>query len=125
MNSILITGASSGIGKAVAEIFLKEGWRVGLMARRAEKLEVMAEKHKRAVALPGDVSSENDVERVFRTFTDEIGKIDVLFNNAGVFVPPAPIDKTPLNDWQTAVDVNLTGMFLCARAEHGRISNHC
>ena len=121
MKNILITGASSGIGKAVAELFLKEGWRVGLMARRVDALEAMSEKYKRAMALPGDVSSEKDVERVFRTFTDGSGKIDVLFNNAGVFVPPAPIDKTPLSDWQKAVDVNLTGMFLCARAAFGRM----
>jgi len=121
MKSILITGASSGIGKATALHFLDAGWQVGLMARRAEPLEAMADSYSNAVALPGDVTDEAQVEAVFDGLVEAAGQIDVLFNNAGMFVPQAPIDETPLADWQRAVDVNLTGMFLCARAAFKRM----
>ncbi len=116
MKSILITGASSGIGKATALHFLENGWRVGLMARRLEALEEIAGAHDAAIALPGDVTQADDVQRVFDDFASEAGSIDVLFNNAGVSMPPLPIDETPLENWHNAVAVNLTGMFLCARA---------
>lgn len=114
--SILITGASSGIGRATAELFLAEGWTVGLLARRAAALEEIAAGQARAVVLPADVSDEMAVEQAMRSFIAQAGRIDVLFNNAGVFPPAAPIDATPLADWQRALDVNLTGMFLAARA---------
>lgn len=112
MKSIIITGASSGIGKASAEKFLNEGWRVGLIARRAEALEDMASRYDTAVALPCDVSDEDDVDAAFGAF----GHIDALLNNAGMFGPQTTIDQVSLSDWQSVVDVNLTGMFLCARA---------
>ncbi len=116
MKSILITGASSGVGKATALHFLAEGWKVGLMARRADKLEEVAGGSDNAMALPGDVTSEEDVTRCFDEFAKWAGRLDVLFNNAGIFVPAAPIDETPVADWEKALGVNLTGMFLCARA---------
>ena len=112
MKSIIITGASSGIGKASAEKCLNEGWRVGLIARRAEALEDMASRYDTAVALPCDVSDEDDVDAAFDVF----GHIDALLNNAGMFGPQTTIDQVSLSDWQSVVDVNLTGMFLCARA---------
>ena len=116
MKRILITGASSGIGKATAELFLAEGWTVGLMARRRDALETVAQGHEKAIALPGDVTRPDDVARCFDDMVAQAGGIDVLVNNAGIFVPAAPIDETPIEDWQRALDVNLTGMFLCARA---------
>ncbi len=116
MKSIMITGASSGIGKATALHFLKAGWRVGLMARRVEPLVALADGKDGAVVLPGDVSKPDDVAGCFDAFVEKAGHLDVLFNNAGIFMPAAPIDQTPIEDWQRAVDVNLTGMFLCARA---------
>ena len=116
MKRILITGASSGIGKATAELFLAEGWTVGLMARRRDALETVAQGHEKAIALPGDVTRPDDVARCFDDMVAHAGGIDVLVNNAGIFVPAAPIDETPIEDWQRALDVNLTGMFLCARA---------
>ncbi len=115
--SILITGASAGIGKAVAEHFDREGWRVGLVARRVDKLKAVAAGLRNAVVLPADVSQPDDVDRVFADF----GHLDVLFNNAGIFTPAAPIDDISLDNWQAALDVNLTGMFLCARAAFGQM----
>lgn len=116
MKSIIITGASSGIGRATALHFLAEGWTVGLIARRADKLDEIAGGFENSVALPGDVTREADVATCFEDFVDQAGRLDVLFNNAGIFVPAAPIDETPLADWDRALAVNLTGMFLCARA---------
>ena len=112
MKSIIITGASSGIGKACAIKFLTEGWRVGLIARRTEVLEDLAAIYDTAVALPCDVTDETSVDAAFASF----GHLDALFNNAGMFGPQTTIDNISLQDWQMVVDVNLTGMFLAARA---------
>ncbi|MDA5095254.1 SDR family NAD(P)-dependent oxidoreductase [Aliiroseovarius sp. KMU-50] len=121
MASILITGASSGIGRTVADLFLSEGWTVGLLARRKDALEAVAEGHQNAVVLPADVSDPSAVDRAFEQFTDRTGHLDVLFNNAGVFTPAAAIDEVSVEDWNRAVNVNLTGMFLCARAAFARM----
>ncbi|MEM9395082.1 MAG: SDR family oxidoreductase [Pseudomonadota bacterium] len=115
MKSILVTGASSGIGAAVAARFLDEGWRVGLLARRAGTLEALAAGHGNAVVLPADVTDEAAVDAAFDEFSSG-GRLDVLFNNAGMFGPQGPIDEIPLDGWKQVLDVNLTGMFLCARA---------
>ncbi|WP_281708676.1 SDR family oxidoreductase [Phaeobacter italicus] len=114
--SILVTGASSGIGRAVAEEFLNEGWQVGLLARRAEKLEEIAAGHSDAHVLPADVTDVAAVDAAFAQFVEKTGRIDVLFNNAGIFTPPGTIDEIPLEDWFASVNVNLNGMFLAARA---------
>lgn len=119
MSSILITGASGGIGRACAERFLGAGWTVGLMARRAEKLEEIAAGHDNAVVLAGDVGDPEAVEAAFLTFAERAGRLDVLFNNAGIFTPAAPIDEIPIEDWHRARSVNLDGMFYCARAAFG------
>ncbi len=114
--TIVITGASSGIGRATAEAFLDAGWNVALLARRAAPLEALAQARPNALALPCDVSDEAGVEAAFAATKQRFGRIDVLFNNAGIFPPAATIDEVQLSDWQRALDVNLTGMFLCARA---------
>lgn len=116
MPSILITGASAGIGRAVAELFLQEGWTVGLLARREDALLAVADGYDAAIPLPADVSDADAVARAFSDFVAQAGRLDVLFNNAGVFTPAASIDQVPVEDWNRAVTVNLTGMFLCARA---------
>lgn len=113
--NIIVTGASSGIGKATAEYFLDAGWTVGLLARRAEPLAAMADGQARAHALPCDVTDPAAVETAFDMFAKDAGRIDVLFNNAGMSPPPAHIDEVPVETWMQAVNVNLTGMFLCAR----------
>lgn len=112
MKSIMITGASSGIGRACAEKFLSEGWRVGLIARRAEFLEDIAATYDTAVPLPCDVTDEAGIDAAFAAF----GHLDVLFNNAGMFGKQTTIDEISLSDWQQVLDVNVTGMFLAARA---------
>lgn len=116
MPSILITGASAGIGRAVAEMFLAEGWSVGLLARRKEVLDEVAAGQENAHVLVADVSDAGAVDAAFKQFTAKAGRLDVLFNNAGLFTPAAPIDEVSVEYWTRAVSVNLTGMFLCARA---------
>lgn len=115
MKSILITGASSGIGRATAEEFLAAGWRVGLIARRRELLAEVADGHAHAVALPADVTDAAAMAEAFTRF----GEIDVLFNNAGMFGPSAPIDEIALDDWAQVLNVNLNGMFIAARLAFG------
>jgi len=119
VKNIIITGASGGIGLATAQEFLNAGWTVGLMARRREKLEEIA--HANAIALPGDVTKPEDVDRCFNDFVAKTGHLDALFNNAGISKPAAPIDEIPVEEWLDAVNVNLTGMFLCARAAFGQM----
>ncbi|SMY06053.1 SDR family oxidoreductase [Flavimaricola marinus] len=121
MKTAIVTGASSGIGRAVAERLLEHGWIVGLVARRAGPLEEIAAAHDGAHALPCDVTSPDDVTEAFAAFTRAAGRLDVLFNNAGIFTPPAPIDEISVEDWTRAVAVNQTGMFLCARAAFGQM----
>ncbi len=114
--SILITGASSGIGRGCAERFLDEGWQVGLLARRTEPLQELAAGRANAHVLVADVTDEAAVEQAVHGFAKAVGHLDVLFNNAGSSSPGALIDEVPVAEWQRMVDVNLTGMFLAARA---------
>ncbi|MFV0358328.1 SDR family oxidoreductase [Tropicimonas sp.] len=119
--TILITGASSGIGAATAGKFLREGWQVGLFARRRDALERIAGGQAGAHVLPGDVTSESSVARAIESLVSTTGRLDVLFNNAGLFTEPAPIDRVSVEDWRRSVEVNLTGMFLAARAAFGQM----
>lgn len=119
MKSIIVTGASSGIGRATAELFLKEGWVVGLLARRQKVLEDIAVGHSRAVPLVADVTDPEAVTNAFSLFQSHAGHLDVLFNNAGIFAPGGTIDEIALDDWFQTVNVNLNGMFLSARAAFG------
>lgn len=114
--SILITGASSGIGRAVAELFLAKGWQVGLLARRQEALEEVAMGHANAMVLTADVTDAAAVDHAFNQFVMQAGQLDVLFNNAGIFTASGSIDEISLDDWYASVNVNLNGMFLAARA---------
>ncbi len=116
MPVIVITGASAGIGRATAERFLADGWDVALLARSADKLDAVAQGHARALAVPCDVTDEAQVDAAFAAITARFGRVDVLFNNAGKMLPGQLIDDLSVADWRGMVDVNLTGMFLCARA---------
>lgn len=113
MTRIFITGASSGIGRAVAELALARGWEAGLMARRRDKLEQVSAG--RASVYVGDVTQDADVAQAFDAFC-ESGPLDVLFNNAGMFGPSAETDQLDPADFRQVIDTNVTGMFLCARA---------
>ena len=114
--SILITGASSGIGRATAELFLENGWQVGLLARRRDRLQDIAAGRGAAHVLVADVTDPAAVDAAFDDFVARAGRLDVLFNNAGIFGPAGTIDEIALADWFEVVNVNLNGMFLAARA---------
>jgi NADP-dependent 3-hydroxy acid dehydrogenase YdfG len=111
---MLITGASSGIGRAVADKALAAGWRVGLFARRADPLHAVAASGE-ALVLPGDVTRRAEIEAAVGKLVDHWGRLDVLFNNAGIFTPAGTIDEIDPDDWDRSVAVNLTGMFNAAR----------
>ncbi len=114
----LVTGASSGIGRSVALGLLEAGYRVALAARKLGALEeVVAESGAgdRALALACDVGDEAAVARLFDTIAERWGRLDLLFNNAGVFTPQCSIEELPVAQWKQAVDVNLTGAFLCVQ----------
>jgi NAD(P)-dependent dehydrogenase (short-subunit alcohol dehydrogenase family) len=121
MKTILITGASAGIGRAAALGFLDAGWKVGLLARREEPLRAVTEGNANALALPADVTDAASVAAAFETFCDWAGRIDVLFNNAGIFGKAGPIDEIDVETWQDVVNVNMNGMFYCAREAFGRM----
>ncbi|MFP7672549.1 SDR family oxidoreductase [Marivita sp. S0852] len=119
--SIIITGAGSGIGKACALAFLEAGWQVGLVGRRAAPLEAIAAEHTGALALPCDVTDAAAVEAAFDLGLSAWGRIDAVFNNAGLAVVGATIDEIAVEDWKHCLDVNVTGSFLCARAAFARM----
>jgi len=115
----LVTGAGSGVGKATAMALLAAGWRVALVGRRPEPLQEVA--HASGVAadrylvVPGDVSDEKSVQAMFAKVVSHFGRLDLLFNNAGVNAPGVPLEDLSLEQWTNVVDINLTGMFLCIR----------
>ena len=116
----VVTGAGQGIGRDIALAFAAEGARCVLVGRRAEPLVAVERAIEAnggtAFAVPGDVASEADVQRVFAAALDRFGRIDVLVNNAGIAGPIAPIDKIALDGWLRTIAINLTGPWLCCRA---------
>ncbi|MGI4860158.1 MAG: SDR family oxidoreductase [Janthinobacterium lividum] len=116
----LVTGAGSGIGKAVALALLDAGYGVVLTGRRAEPLEALAaqaeKKGQDALAVACDVTDPTAIERLFGVINQRFGRLDLLFNNAGVNAPAVSIDELTIDDWRKVVDTNLTGVFLCTRA---------
>ena len=119
--SIVITGAGSGIGRVTAQAFLEDGWRVALVGRREAPLRETANGDANALVLPFDVSQPEAVEQGFAEVAEAWGRIDALFNNAGIFTKGAPIDEIPVEDWMQLSAVNITGMFLSARAAFGQM----
>ena len=118
-SKIMITGAGSGIGRVTARAFLAAGWDVALVGRRAEALDETAAGHAAALVLPCDVTDPASVDAAFSSLKDQWGRLDVLFNNAGQSLKAAPIDEIAVDDWLALSSVNITGMFLCARAAFG------
>lgn len=114
--TIIITGASQGIGKATAEAFLAAGWTVGCLARSADKLEAFCNGKDRAIALAVDVTDAAAVDAAVDGFAAKTGRLDAIFNNAGRGSAAVTIDEIDDATWNAVVAVNLTGMFNCARA---------
>jgi len=115
----LVTGAGSGIGRAVSLALHENGWAVVLAGRRANELEKTAAQAKhsdgRMLAVPTDVSKPEAVRALFSKIKEAFGRLDLLFNNAGTGAPAVPMEDLTFEQWTSAVDVNLTGAFLCAQ----------
>ncbi|HYB09255.1 MAG TPA: SDR family oxidoreductase [Alphaproteobacteria bacterium] len=115
----LVTGAGSGVGKSVALALMKDGYGVVLAGRRKEPLEAVAAEGKamgaRALAVPTDVTAPASIKALFAKTKDTYGRLDVLFNNAGMGAPAIPLEELTYEQWQTVVNTNLTGCFLCTQ----------
>ncbi len=109
----LVTGAGSGIGRAVAQALAAEGYTMALAGRRRPALEETATACPEALVVPTDVCDPAQVENLFAAIKARFGRLDLLFNNAGTSAPARPIEELPLAEWQHVVAVNLTGAFLC------------
>lgn len=120
MPSIIITGAGSGVGRATAHAFLDAGWQVGLVGRREAPLAETAGAHD-ALVLPCDVTDETQVDTAFGKAAQAWGRVDVLFNNAGVSLKGAPLDELAVADIRNLIDVNVMGAFIAARAAFGQM----
>jgi len=116
----IVTGAGSGIGRAVALALLNEGYAVALAGRRQEPLDetiaLAGDDKSRAIAVPTNVADETAVDALFKATVDAFGRLDVLFNNAGIGAPAVPMEELAIEKWRAVVDINLTGPFLCTRA---------
>lgn len=123
----IVTGAGTGVGKAVATALLKQGWNTVLCGRRIGLLErAIAEAgptKAKALAVSCDVSSESQVDELFETVAEAFGRVDLLFNNAGMGYKSTPIDEIPVDVWNDVVGANMTGSFLCARAAFRAMRN--
>ncbi|MFN7104212.1 MAG: SDR family oxidoreductase [Pseudorhizobium sp.] len=115
----LVTGASQGIGRATAEALLDAGYHVVLVARSLEKLEAVAAKHARAYPISCDVTDPEDVDRLYDAILERHGRLDVVFNNAGVGLASAEIADITWEEWRNVLSVNLDGAFLIARGAFG------
>jgi NAD(P)-dependent dehydrogenase (short-subunit alcohol dehydrogenase family) len=117
----LITGAGSGIGRACAVRLLQDGWRVVFAGRRADALQAAIESAgdpwgdiaERALAVPADMTQPDSVAALFDAVRTRFGRLDFLFNNAGIGAPPLPLEDLSVEQWRAVVDTNLTGVFLC------------
>ncbi|WP_295850863.1 SDR family oxidoreductase [uncultured Xylophilus sp.] len=112
----IVTGAGSGIGRASALALLADGWRVVLAGRRPEPLDAVVDESgagARALAVPTDVARPESVQALFSAALDRFGRVDLLFNNAGVGNPPGPFEDWTPEQWRAVVDINLNGMFYC------------
>src|SRR6476620_1012422 len=115
----VVTGAGTGIGRAVALALMREGYAVALAGRRRDKLDETATQGAKtnghSLVVPTDVRNPDAVKALFANTRDNFGRCDVLFNNAGIGAPATPIEDLPYETWKKVVDINLTGMFLCTQ----------
>ena len=114
----LVTGAGTGIGKAAALALLADSYHVALVGRRGELLEKTAAESgakERTMILPADITKPENVKTVFAKLKDNWGRLDVLFNNAGMGAPAVPMEELPIETWKAVVDINLNAMFYCTQ----------
>jgi NAD(P)-dependent dehydrogenase (short-subunit alcohol dehydrogenase family) len=111
----LVTGAGSGIGRAVAVALAGAGWRVALAGRRVDRLEETRGAAGGGLVIGCDVGKPDQVRAMFARIGQEFGRLDLLFNNAGIAAPGVPMEELTFEQWQAVVDANLTGSFLCAQ----------
>jgi NAD(P)-dependent dehydrogenase (short-subunit alcohol dehydrogenase family) len=112
----LVTGAGTGIGKSAALALLKDGYHVALVGRRKDLLEKTAAESgakDRSLVFPADITKVENVQAAFSKVKDTWGRLDVLFNNAGMGAPAVPMEELPLEKWREVVELNLTAMFMC------------
>jgi NAD(P)-dependent dehydrogenase (short-subunit alcohol dehydrogenase family) len=115
----LVTGAGTGIGKSAALALLKDGYHVALVGRRKDLLEKTAAESgakDRSLVFPADITKVENVQAAFSKVKDTWGRLDVLFNNAGMGAPAVPMEELPLEKWREVVELNLTAMFMCIQA---------
>jgi NADP-dependent 3-hydroxy acid dehydrogenase YdfG len=115
----IVTGAGTGIGKSAALALLKDGYHVALVGRRKEMLDQTAAESgakDRALVCPADITKPENVNDVFAKVKDQWGRLDVLFNNAGMGAPAVPMEDLPVETWRAVVDINLNAMFYCTQA---------
>jgi NAD(P)-dependent dehydrogenase (short-subunit alcohol dehydrogenase family) len=114
----IVTGAGTGVGRAAALALARDGWAVVLAGRRKEGLDATAaaaQSGARMLAVPTDVANAAEVKALFAAAVQAFGRVDLLFNNAGLNAPGVPLEDLPVEKWQLVVDVNLTGVFLCTQ----------
>ena len=114
----VVTGAGSGIGKSAALALLRDGYHVGLVGRRKELLEKTATEsgaQERALVLAADITKDDEVAKVFSEIKSKYGRLDVLFNNAGIGAPAVPMEDLPIEKFREVVNVNLVAMFMCTQ----------
>lgn len=112
----IVTGGGSGIGKAAALALLKDGWSVAMAGRRVDALQQVASESgagDRALGVPTDVTDPASVKALFETTVKAFGRVDLLFNNAGMGLGTTPLEDVAIEDWKRVVDTNLNGMFYC------------
>jgi NAD(P)-dependent dehydrogenase (short-subunit alcohol dehydrogenase family) len=115
----VVTGAGTGVGKAVSLALMREGYALVLAGRRKDKLEETAKEGNaigaQSLVVPTDVSDPASVKALFAKSKEAFGRVDVLFNNAGIGAPAVPLEELPFETWQKVVATNLTGLFLCTQ----------
>ncbi len=118
VKTAIVTGGGSGVGRAVALAFGRDGYKVLITGRRQEPLDetIALQAEASMTAFPADVSRESDVDALFSHAKSQFGRLDVIFNNAGIGSPAAPVGDITPEQWRAVIDVNLTGAFLCTRA---------
>ena len=117
IKTALITGAGSGIGRAVAQALAKDNWSLILTGRRETSLKetaALCEKRDHLI-FPADITSQESVQALFKKIRDQYGRLDLLFNNAGINAPAIPLEELSFEDWKKVIDTNLTGAFLCTQ----------